>query len=222
MIKAIPFFLWLTIAITAIGCAETAKLDWTRLVFSGRDGWQHPERVIESLALRTGDRVAEIGAGRGYWLASLSRAVGSTGRVYAVEVDPVLVAELEARVAREGLTNVEVVLGDRADPGLPDTSIDLAMTCLTYHHIDDRVAYFSALRHALRRGGRVAHLDDRPDSPPPISWFQSDGHVSDPEGIVREMAAAGYARGDVFDFLPGQSFQIFAPRAPDRVAGEDR
>lgn len=211
MIRFIPMFLWFTIAFTSVGCSGASKIDVGQLLTSGRDGWQHPDRVIASLEIRPGDRVAEIGAGSGYWLSRLSDAVGSQGRVYAVEVEAELVEALKARVAREGLTNVEVVFGGYADPRLPDGEIDLAMTCLTYHHIEDHVAYFRGIKRDLSVRGRVVHLDDRPDSPAPISWFQSTGHWTDPNAIVEEMNEAGYRRSQAFDFLPAQSFQIFSP-----------
>jgi len=219
MFKSIPFFLWLSIALSSVGCSGLAKVDVGALITSGRDGWQHPERVIESLDIEAGDRVAEIGAGGGYWLRWLSDAVGPDGRVYAVEVEAELVAELEEIVADEELGNVEVVFGAYDDPRLPDGEIDLAMTCLTYHHIEDRIAYFERLRADLRPGGRVAHLDDRPDSPAPISWFQGEGHWTDPTLIDSEMGAAGYAAKSDFDFLPAQSFQIFSPHVASDPPG---
>lgn len=122
--------------------------------------------------------------------------------------------KLEARVAKLGLTNVEVVAGDYDDPQLPGARVDLAMTCLTYHHIEERVVYFRRLTSDLGPTGRVAHLDDRPDSPAPISWFQGKGHWTDPELIREEMQAAGYRQTGTFDFLPAQSFQIFSPDSP--------
>lgn len=211
MFRLIPLVLWLIAALTAIGCSGTSQVDLGRIILSGRDGWQYPERVIEALAIGPGDRVAEIGAGSGYWLPWLVEAVGPDGRVYLVEVEPDLVAKLEKRIAREGHPNVEVILGTYADPGLPKRGIDLAMTCLTYHHIEDRIDYFARLQSNLASGGRVAHLDDRPDSPAPISWFQSSGHWSESEDVVSEMTHAGYALSEAFDFLPAQSFQIFRP-----------
>lgn len=193
------------------GCSTWSRIDFTRVLSSGRDGWQHPERVVEALALAPGDRVAEIGAGNGYWLPHLSAAVGPSGRVYAVEVDDAKLRELEARVAGAGLANVEVVRGTFTDPELPDRGIDLAMTCLTYHHIGDRIAYFRRLRTDLAARGRVAHLDDRPDVPAPFRWFQTEGHWSDPGAVREEMSEAGYRRVATHDFLPLQSFQVFAP-----------
>jgi len=195
----------------ASGCSILGRLDLGRVVTSGRDGWQHPEQVIAALDLSPGDRVAEIGAGKGYWLPWLAEAVGSEGRVYAVEVDDGLVEELLERVARESLDNVVVVRGRFEDPELPDGEIDLAMTCLTYHHIEDRAVYFQKLQVDLSPRGRVAHLDDRHDVPLPFRWFQSSGHWTDPASMREEMAEAGYRRMEAFGFLPLQSFQIFVP-----------
>ena len=195
----------------ALGCAPLGKTDVSRVLTSGRDGWQHPEQVIDALDLQKGDRVAEIGAGDGYWLSWLAEAVGPSGRIYAVEVEEEKVNELRQTVLDEGLENVVVVFGEYSDPKLPDGEIDLAMTCLTYHHIEERTAYFRNLQVDLAPGGRVAHLDDRTDTPAPFRWLQSAGHSSDPDEVVREMEAAGYTRDASFDFLPVQSFQIFEP-----------
>ena len=219
MTQWIPCFIWLTVALSSVACSGFSKLDVGALVTSGRDGWQHPERVLDALEISRGDHVAEIGAGSGYWLHWLSDAVGPEGRVYAVEVESGLVADLEQLVADEQLGNVEVVFGAFDDPKLPDGEIDLAMTCLTYHHIEDRAAYFERLKLDLAVGGRVAHLDDRPDSPAPISWFQGKGHWSDPALIVSEMDAAGYRSTSAFDFLPAQSFQIFSADMQGNPAG---
>lgn len=194
----------------ASGCASLAKLDYGDLLTGGRDGWQHPDEVIETLGLEPGDRVAEIGAGEGYWLPWLSEAVGTTGVVYAVEVEEDKVSALEERVSKESLANVVVVLGEYADPRLPDGEVDVAMTCLTYHHIEDREAYFARLRVDLAPGGRVVHLDDHADVPLPIRWIQGD-HVSDPHEIVAEMATAGYEHTGAWDILPFMSFQQFEP-----------
>ena len=202
------------------------KVSLGRVVTSGRDGWQHPERVIDALRIAPGDAVAEIGAGSGYWLPWLSDAVGPEGRVYAVEVDDDKVAALKQLVRDEGFHNVEVIRGEFADPLLPDAEIDLAMTCLTYHHIEDRQRYFEKLRQDLSPGGRVAHLDDTGDLPIPLIWLASKGHWTKPDDMKREMESAGYAQAQSFDFLL-QGFQIFEPNdaiavsAPPRIAEGD-
>ncbi len=204
--RAVPISLLL--AVMLLGCG--AKVDLLRVATSGRDGWQHPERVVESLEIRPGDRVADIGAGDGYFLPWLSEAVGPTGRVYAVEVDAEKIEALHATVQREGLENVEVVLGEFHDPLLPDAEIDLVLTCLTYHHIDDRIAYFARVRTDLSSRGRVAHLDDRDDLTGFTGWMVTKDHWSNVDRMIAEMAEAGYRLAASYDFLLTQSFQIFA------------
>ncbi len=205
--RAVPISLLL--AVMLLGCS--AKVDLLRVATSGRDGWQHPERVVESLEIRPGDRVADIGAGDGYFLPWLSEAVGPTGRVYAVEVDAEKIEALHATVQREGLENVEVVLGEFHDPLLPDAEIDLVLTCLTYHHIDDRIAYFARVSTDLSPRGRVAHLDDRDDLTGITGWMVTKDHWSNVQQMIAEMAEAGYRLVASYDFLLTQSFQIFAP-----------
>ncbi len=198
-------------ALVLTACSGMSNLDLWRTVTSGRDGFQHPERVIEALELRPGDRVADIGAGHGYFLPWLSEAVGPDGRVYAVEVDDERVEELRAMAEEHQLENVEVVRGEFHDPKLPDGEIDLAFTCLTYHHIDERPAYFERLQQDLSASGRVAHLDDRDDLTGILGILVTAGHWSNVEQMNREMSSAGYQRIAEFDFLPTQSFQIFTP-----------
>jgi predicted methyltransferase len=209
--RTLFFCTLLVLAFWTTACAPLGKTDVVRVLHSGRDGWQHPEQVVDALDLEAGDRVAEIGAGDGYWLIWLAEAVGPEGRVYAVEVEEEKVEALHELLEDEDLANVIVVYGGYDDPKLPDGEIDLAMTVLTYHHIEGRPEYFRALQADLAEGGRVAHLDDRPDSGAPFSWFQADGHWSDPNEISSEMEQAGYRQVDSFDFLPVQSFQIYEP-----------
>jgi ubiquinone/menaquinone biosynthesis C-methylase UbiE len=172
------------------GCNGLSKLDWTTL---GRASWQRPEDVVRALDLRPGDRVADLGAGEGYFLPYLSEAVGSQGRVFAVEVESELAEQLEAQFA-DG-DNVEVVLGRTDDPQLPDGSIDLALIVNTYHHIEDRPAYFTRLKRDLSASGRVAIIDPDADLGGVLSLFLDDGHDS----------------SACHDFLAVQVFEVFAP-----------
>jgi ubiquinone/menaquinone biosynthesis C-methylase UbiE len=173
----------------------------------GRDDWQQPDRVVQALALEPGERVADLGAGGGYFTFRLARAVGPTGRVYAVDVDQGMLDHVAERTAEEGVANVETVLATPTDPNLPAGSVDLVFTCNTYHHIEDRPAYFAALRGALRPGGRVAIVEYLPEG-----FFQSIfPHSTDAATIESEMRAAGYALEQRHDFLERQAFLVFVP-----------
>ena len=82
----------------------------------GRAEWQKPTEVAAALGLRPGQTVADLGAGTGYFTRPLADAVGPSGTVLAVDVEPNLVAYMSERAAREHLSNVRVVLADALHP----------------------------------------------------------------------------------------------------------
>lgn len=173
-----------------------------------RDGWQHPEEVLAALGVQPGERVADIGAGGGYFTFKLAEAVGPGGVVYAVDVDRDMTDYLQERAAEEGYRNVDVVLAPPDDSTLPPASVDLVFTCNTYHHFGHPVEYFSRVRGALRPGGRVAIIDlDAQRST--LVWLF--GHGTPPSTIATQMATAGYRLERSYDFLPRQSFMVFKP-----------
>lgn len=168
-----------------------------------RDAWQMPDRVIAALALKPNTSVADIGAGTGYFSMRLAKAVPDGG-VYAVDIEPNMVAHLKTRAATEQLTNVTPVLASAASPNLPKP-VDLILVVDTYHHIGHRPDYFRALRSRLTPGGRIAIIDFRKDAPEgPPAHFRFT-----PERIKQEMADAGYVSDSEHDFLPRQHFLVF-------------
>ena len=171
-----------------------------------RDQWQQPEKVIAALALRAGDQVADLGAGGGYFTFKLAKAVGPTGKVYAVDIDREVLDLVAQRAQKESVQNVETVIATSDDPRLPTTGVDLIFTSNTYHHIDHRVAYFKNFRKYLKPGGRVIVIDfDR------RAWIEGLlSHYTPTEVIKREMEQSGYALQQDLDFLDRQSFLIFA------------
>ena len=141
-----------------------------------RDEWQQPQEVVRLLGVEPGDVVVDLGAGTGYFLSHLSRAVGERGRVIALDVEPSMVEHMRQRVEREGLPNVEVRLVAPDDPGLGEATVNKILIVDTWHHIADRGAYAALLRRALIADGcttsaaRVAVVDytrEAPEGPPP-------------------------------------------------------
>jgi predicted methyltransferase len=185
------------------GCAGIKQCAYQGL---SRDQWQQPQKVIDSLQIHAGAVVADLGAGGGYFTFRLADAVGQPGKVFAVDVDPEMTELIEAQARKAARTNVETILAKPADPMLPATGVDLVFTSNTYHHIDNRVAYFANVRKYLRPGARIAVIDfDR------RAWIEGLlRHYTPSEFIKRELEQAGYVLVNDFDFLDRQSFLVFA------------
>jgi ubiquinone/menaquinone biosynthesis C-methylase UbiE len=174
-----------------------------------RSAWQRPDQVIRALSLPANARVADLGAGNGYFAFRLARAVGAGGHVYAIEIDPDRIEDLLETVAERGYTNVTVVTAEPDDPNLPDSSVDLIFLCNTYHHLEERLAYLAGLRPLLRPGGRVAIIELWDDAPGLAGLLIPSGHATPPDVMRREMEEAGYRVVENHDFLPAQTFIVY-------------
>jgi len=172
-----------------------------------RDAYQKPDEVMKALALRPGEVVADIGSGSGYFTLRFARAVGDTGRVYAVDVSPDMIRHLNHRLRDAGVRNVVPVLSDPDDPLLPDASVDRFVIVDTWHHIEDKAKYLALMKRMLKPGGQVVHIDfqkrDLPVGPP-------TGMKIARQDLVKEMEAAGFGLVAEHAFLPYQYFLVFA------------
>ncbi len=193
------------VAVTALtqGCTALKRFSYEGV---DRDSWQKPDRVLEALDIRPGAEIADLGAGGGYFTFRLADAVGPRGKVYAVDVDDEMLAYISDRSAREARRNVDAVLALPNDPRLPRDGVDLIFISNTYHHIQDRPAYFARVRRFLRESGRIAIIDFNRESWLP--WIS--GHWTPSDVIREEMEAAGYRLVQAHEFLPCQSFMVFA------------
>lgn len=194
-----------------IGVALTAIVGVVLLLESPlvRDYWQKPEDVIRVLAIAPGDKVADIGAGGGYFVPYLADAVGDTGKVYAVDVETDVIDALRTRFTED--PRVVAVLGRYEDPLLDDGSIDLVLIVNTYHHIGNRDAYFARLQIDLAENGRVAIIEPDGALQGLYSLFSHDEHVSFADSVIDEMRDAGYRHVETHNMLPVQLFEVFEP-----------
>ncbi|MEM9454778.1 MAG: class I SAM-dependent methyltransferase [Myxococcota bacterium] len=176
-----------------------------------RDKWQRPDAVIDFVAPAANARVADIGAGTGYFAIRFARQVPQ-GMVFANDIEPDMVRYLTKRAKREGLSNLVAVQGSTRDPRLPET-IDVAFLCNVYHHIEDPVAFFHVVVSRLQPGGRVIIVDFKKDAPEDIPGPPMAMRVAQDE-LVANLAPVGLAlaRADR-DRLPYQ-YILELKRAP--------
>ena len=168
-----------------------------------RDRNGEAERVLNQLRVHPGMRVADIGAGDGYYTVRLARRLGPGATIYAEDVSGSYLAHLGERLAREEIGGVTLVHGTAADPRLPPKSIDLAILGHVYHEIEQPYEFMYRLHAALRSTGRVAIIDiDRP----------TPEHGIPPTLLRCELAAVGYRRIDFVLLAPADGYlAVFAP-----------
>jgi len=179
-----------------------------KLLDPTRDAWQKPDEVVAALVLREGDLACDVGAGPGVFALRLARAVGPSGRVHALDVDPRMIAALEVRAREAGLANVRPLLA-RNGRGLPPEPVDVVLVVNTFHHFPEPAGYLRALAALLRPGGRLVNVDFHPGELP--IGPTPDRKVSR-EAFLAAAEKAGLAVRDERDFLPYQYFLVLGPR----------
>ncbi|HET7293964.1 MAG TPA: methyltransferase domain-containing protein [Vicinamibacteria bacterium] len=180
-----------------------------RLEDPARDAWQKPDAVVAALGLRPGQTACDIGAGPGYFTLRLSAAVGPSGRVYGVDVEPFILGTLRDRIEAAQATNVTPVLGVGDDPLLPGALCDLVLIVDTYHHFPERTRYLQRLVRSLKPGGRIVNIDyEKKATPvgPPME------HRISRDEFVAEAGLAGLAVVAEPRLLPYQYFIVLEPR----------
>lgn len=150
---------WLLVVALAAADPAWAQLQPHREDDGNRDEWQRPAAVMDALGISAGTRVADIGAGAGYFTFHLAGRVGPRGRVYAVDIDPAAIEAVQRRASAEKRTQVVTTLGSESDPRLPAGSVDVVLLANTYHELGETEGLMRALVRILKPGGLLAIID---------------------------------------------------------------
>lgn len=126
---------------------------------TARDAWQKPDEIMKLMTIPEGGVVADLGAGTGYLLPSLSKAVGAKGKVIAMDVEPSMVEFLKKYATDKKLTNITPKLVKMDDPGQSAGSVDRFVSLNVWHHIEGRKKYAAKLFAATKPGGSVYIVD---------------------------------------------------------------
>jgi ubiquinone/menaquinone biosynthesis C-methylase UbiE len=171
-----------------------------------REEYQKKDRILAALALRPGERVADIGSGSGYFTIPVAQAVGPSGVVWAVDIRQELLDHVGGRAKAESLGNIRLKLVTPEDPQLEPGSIDTILMVDVYHYIQRGGEYAKRLAAAIAPGGRVVVIDfipkplsERPWGPPPEQDMPRSR-------LDAWMAGAGLKPARVHDFLTEQFF----------------
>lgn len=158
------------------------------------------DRVMDVLRIKKGSVVADIGAGSGWFTVRAARRAGSSGRVYAVEINRDYLNYIEARAKREKLSNVRTILGKENDPLLPQQSVDAVLMLKTYHEIAQPIQVLVQLQQSMRAGARLGIIDR--------NGTGSD-HGLDRDTVVSEARRAGFELIEQYDFVKPNGMDYF-------------
>jgi len=215
-------FIIIFLVYSAVVCAEEQKHQqphaqqqfndiqkWVEIFESpDRAEWQKPDEVVQKMNLKSGDIVADIGAGIGYFTRLFAKAVGPQGKAIGLDIESSMVEYMKEDARKLSLKNYEARVVKPDDPELAAKSVDVIFICDTYHHIEDRLNYLKRLTAALKPNGRIVIVDFY-KKPLPVGP-RSSAHKISEEEVKKEFQKAGYRLIRSLDFLPYQYFLEFA------------
>jgi len=170
-----------------------------------REEFQKPDQVMETLAFKPGERVADVGAGSGYFTVRIARAVGPEGKVLATDIRQEMLDFLENRIEEEQIANVELKLTEKDDPQLPAGGLDTILLVDVWHYIRDP-EFAKKLKAGLAPGGRLVVIDYRPKPFAERPWGPPEVQQTPREEVDEHMAQAGLKPVRSHEFLPEQYF----------------
>ena len=193
-----------------------------------RETQQRVVDIFKAMGVAPGSVIADVGAGQGFFTVRLSKAVGESGRVYAVDISQQALRSLRTRVEQEGLRNVQIVEGAVDDPKLPENTLDAALIVNAYHEMTEHQAMLAHLRKALKPTGRLIIVE-------PISPSRRDGsresqasrHEIAPEFVLRDAREAGFSVAALEDPFSnhhghgGEYLLALSPTAPVAAPAEE-
>ena len=211
-------FMAVMVAAPSVSAPAAYRLDAQTV--EAREKWindrQPPAQVMDAIGLKPGMVVGEVGAGRGRYTIHLAARVGPAGHVYANDIDKDGLDVIRERCRKDGLGNVETVLGRVDDPLFPKASLDLVFMVYSYHHLTRPVDMLKAIAPSLKSGATVVVIDPDPVKTP----GESESEYTPREKIEREAGAAGFEIVGMETFLPRDNLFILkakgqSGRAPD-------
>ena len=174
-----------------------------------RDDREQQERcslMLANLGMKRGMAVCDMGCGNGFYSLQMAKMTGPEGHVYAVDIQPEMLAKLNIRADRAGVSNISPILGTFIDPRLPKGKIDLILCVDVYHEFSHPEHMLAEMRESLSPDGVVALVEFRSEDPKvPIK----PEHKMSREQIMKEWPVNGFKLVKEFDGLPWQHMMFF-------------
>ncbi|MFC1564900.1 class I SAM-dependent methyltransferase [candidate division KSB1 bacterium] len=126
---------------------------------SRRERQMQPERVMDAVGVKPGMIIGEAGAGAGFFTFFLAERVGDEGKVYANDINRRSLDRLKSQADRQGLDNIEIVVGDVDDPKFPAKDLDMIVMVYVLHHLDRPVDFMEKLEKYIKQDAPVVIIE---------------------------------------------------------------
>ena len=175
---------------------------------SGREVYDKRRTIVQTLDLRPGMDIADIGAGTGFFSLLFAEQVGKSGNVFAVDITDDFINNIKRRAKENNLENIHGIVSSQKDTRLAPDSVDLVFVCDTYHHFEYPQTMLASMKRALRPGGKLIIIDFRKQPEVSSSWVMS--HVrSNKQAVIKEIEQAGFNFHSESDMLKTNYFLRF-------------
>ncbi|WDQ17136.1 class I SAM-dependent methyltransferase [Rhodopirellula sp. P2] len=162
-----------------------------RFEVESREVYGARKQVLQACGIKPGERIADVGAGTGFYSRLFAKTTGWDGWVYSVDISPKFLQHIAARATADGIENLTTVLGTDVSIRLPPESVDLVFICDTYHHFESPQQSLASIYRALKPGGRLVLIDF--DRIPGVTREFLMGHVrAGKEVFQSEVVEAGF------------------------------
>lgn len=173
------------------------------------NGLQPPDQVIEAIGVASGMVIGEIGAGRGRYTVHLAARVGESGKIYANDISTSALDYLEARCERNGISNIEIVVGEIADPRFPPGTLDMAFMISVYHHLAEPIQLLRNTAPALKPDATFVIVERDP-----VKANTAPNTGTAPDVFLAQIDEAGYELVRMETFLAQDNIYILRLKEP--------
>jgi precorrin-6B methylase 2 len=194
-----------------------SHLAWEWLERPEREREEQPTKLMQTLKLKEGDVVADIGAGSGYFTFRLAKEVGAKGKVVAVEIQQEMLDIIAKKMKQTNVKNIDLVLGKEDDPKLAPESVDMILMVDVYHEFEFPYEMTVAMVKALKPGGRLVFVEYRLEDPEvPIKLV----HKMTERQVIKEMDIHPLKHVKTDNVLPRQHIIVFEKKAEPAKDGK--
>jgi ubiquinone/menaquinone biosynthesis C-methylase UbiE len=171
-----------------------------------------PELIMDTIGVKQGMVIGEVGAGEGYFTFHLSKRIGPEGKIYANDIKKSVLESIEQKCEEENISNILVVLGETEDPIFPVVDLDMIVMMIVYHDLEKPVIFFKNLKKYLKPGATVVVIDRDPDR-----WGQGWDHFMTREAILGSVKKSAYELVRLETFLEKDNIYIFQPEDESKI-----